>query len=221
MISHQFKTIIFDLDGTLIDTLTDIADAANDALTQAGYPAHPRQKYRLYVGDGLLTLAERMVPAGTPDTAIREIAQKFKTCYKLNWANNSRPYPGILTMLETLQKEEFNLAVLSNKPDEFTHLFVARFFPENTFAQVMGNRPNVPKKPDPTAALAIADYFGTEPAHCLLIGDSSVDMKTGSSAGMTSMGVSWGFRERQELEDSGADFIIDRPADIITHVLTR
>ena len=221
MVSHRFKTIIFDLDGTLIDSLTDIADAANEALKFVGYPAHSKQKYRLYVGDGLLTLAERMVPAGTPESAIREIVDRFKKNYTLNWSSNSHPYPGILETLETLKKEELNLAVLSNKPDDFTQLFVARFFPQNIFAQVMGNRHGVPKKPDPTAALAIADYFGTSPDRCLLIGDSSVDIRTGSSAGMTSMGVSWGFRDRQELEDSGADIIIDRPADIITHVLAR
>ena len=219
MVSYRFNTIIFDLDGTLVDSLSDIAEAANSALAALGFPAHPKEKYRRFVGDGLTTLAERIVPAGSDKSQISETVRQFKIIYQTNWARNSGPYPGIMTMLNTLAAHPVNLAVLSNKPDDFTQLFVARFFPGSMFGQVIGNRENLPKKPDPTGAFTIADYFQVESASCLLVGDSSVDIMTGKSAGMTTMGVTWGFRERQELEESGADIIIDQPSEILSYVL--
>ena len=219
MVSPRFKTIIFDLDGTLVDSLADIADAANAALNLQGMPEHPRDNYRHYVGDGLMTLTERMVPAGTAKSHIVETAELFKVNYQDNWAQSSGPYPGIVAMIDTLVKNKLNIGVLSNKPDNFTQLFVTKFFPGNLFGRVIGNRQDLPKKPDPKGALVIADHFGSEPAFCLLVGDTAVDIKTAQSAGMTSMGVTWGFRGRQELEDSGADIIIDSPSDILSHVL--
>ena len=163
MAHHRFKTIIFDLDGTLIDSLTDIAAAANTVLEELGFPQHPQNSYLNFVGDGLLTLATRMVPAGTSENQVKAVANRFRTIYMDCWAHNSYPYPGILKMLETISQHPVNLAVLSNKPDDFTQLFVNRFFPEKMFGQVLGNRQGVPKKPDPTAALAIADFFGSFP----------------------------------------------------------
>lgn len=215
----QFKTVIFDLDGTLIDTLTDIAQAANQALEEQGFLPHHHDRYQYFVGEGLLVLAQKIVPAGTPENVIRVVVARFRDIYMDCWDRNSRPYPGILEMLESLRRQPVNLAVLSNKPDDFTQLFVARFFAEDTFGQVMGNQQGLPKKPDPTAARVIAEYFGTPPGSCLLVGDSSVDMKTGKAAGMTSLGVSWGFRGRQELIDNGADFIVDHPSEITSHVI--
>ena len=216
---HRYKTIIFDLDGTLVDSLTDIAGAANAVLDERGYPQHPREDYYHFVGDGLLTLAARIVPDGTPDQLINEIADRFRTVYKGCWANNSRPYPGVMQMLGTLSQGGLNLAVLSNKPDEFTQLFVDKFFPGKMFGQVMGNRPSVPKKPNPAAVLSIVNFFGSKNGDCLMVGDSGVDMKTGKNAGMTSLGVSWGFRSRQELIESGADLVIDHPSELISHVI--
>ena len=216
---HRYKTIIFDLDGTLVDSLTDIAGAANAALDERGYPQHPREDYCHFVGNGLLTLAARIVPDGTPDHLINEIADRFRTVYKGCWANNSRPYPGVMQMLETLSQGALNLAVLSNKPDDFTQLFVDKFFPGKMFGQVMGNRPGVNKKPDPAAVLSIVNFFGSKNGDCLMVGDSGVDMKTGKNAGMTSLGVSWGFRSRKELIESGADLVIDNPSELISHVI--
>ena len=215
----RFKTIIFDLDGTLVDSLTDIANAANEVLGELGLPQHPQNKYRNYVGDGLLTLAARVLPEGAPDAQINTVADRFRTVYKDCWADNSRPYPGVLKMLETLNQIPLNLAVLSNKPEDFTQLFVHRFFPEKMFGQVMGHRPGVPKKPDPTAVFAISKYFDSKNRDCLMVGDSGVDMETGKNGGMTSLGVSWGFRSRQELIDSGADLVVDHPSELVSHVI--
>ena len=219
MTSIRLSTIIFDLDGTLVDSLTDIAEASNSALGALGFPTHEVDRYRFFVGDGLMTLARRIVPPGTPDTMVIETANQFKLFYKENWKRTTRLYPGIKKTIARLAGHGLNLAVLSNKPDDFTKLFVNTFFPAQKFGLVFGNRTGVPMKPDPQGAVEIADYFGTAPHACLFIGDTSVDIATGRAAGMTSMGVTWGFRDRQELEDAGADLIIDRPEEIITHVI--
>lgn len=215
----RFSTIIFDLDGTLVDSLADIAVASNKALDVLGFPPHEVDRYRFFVGDGLMTLARRIVPRETPEEMVIETAQQFKLQYKDNWNRTTRPYPGIKTTLASLARHELNLAVLSNKPDDFTRLFVNAFFTAEMFGLVFGNRDQVPKKPDPHGALEIANHFGTAPQACLFIGDTAVDIATGKAAGMTSMGVTWGFRERRELEDAGADLIIDSPEEIIAHVL--
>lgn len=214
----RFTTILFDLDGTLIDTLSDIAEAANNALRASGFPDHPPDRYRYFVGDGLLTLARRIVPEETAEHRIHEIAEEFRRQYEHNWNRNSHPYQGIEPMLNHLVRHDVKLAVLSNKPDDFTQTFVTTFFPGIPFGQVFGDREQVPKKPDPQAALEIAAYFDSHPRSCLFVGDTAVDMLTAKAAGMASMGVTWGFRDRLELERSGADIIIDRPEELIGHV---
>jgi phosphoglycolate phosphatase len=219
MTSIQFYTAIFDLDGTLVDSLVDIAEASNRALGELGFPSHETDRYRFFVGDGLMTLARRIVPRNTPEKLVTETARLFKRHYAGGWQRTTRLYPGIMAMLTRLLEDGVNLAVLSNKPDDFTRLFVSTFFPAEMFGLVFGHRDQVPKKPDPQGALEIADYFGTAPQACLFIGDTSVDIATGKAAGMTSMGVTWGFRKRQELENAGADLIIDRPYEIISHVI--
>lgn len=218
MTAARFSTIIFDLDGTLVDSLADIAEAANRALRTLGYPVHATDQYRFFVGDGLMTLARRIVPENTCEDQVLETARQFKIHYQNNWNHSSQPYPGILPTLDTLAGNDVNLAVLSNKPDDFTQIFVSTFFTGVPFGRVFGNRPQVPKKPHPQAALEIASFFKSEPQTCLFVGDTSVDILTGKSAGMESMGVTWGFRERQEFERAGADIIIDRPEEIISHV---
>lgn len=219
--AKQFTTMIFDLDGTLIDSLLDIADAANKTLESMKYPIHPVDAYRQFVGDGLLTLAQRIAPEHTKEDKIAEIVKMFKVHYDRNWDLHTRPYPGIMDMLQKVAESGINTAVLSNKPDEFTRICAARFFPDIAFGQVFGNRKQVPKKPDPKAALELAAHFQTPPESCLFVGDSRVDIMTGKAAGMTSMGVTWGFRERRELEEAGADIIVDSPADIVSFVLVN
>ncbi|MEJ2057101.1 MAG: HAD family hydrolase [Desulfofustis sp.] len=215
----RFTTILFDLDGTLIDSLGDIAEAANSALRASGYPEHPVDRYRYFVGDGLMTLTRRIVPEDTAEERLPELAEAFRKRYKNSWNRTSRPYQGIDSMLSALAGYGVNLAVLSNKPDDFTQTFVASFFPDVPFGLVFGNRERVPKKPDPQAALEIAEYFDSDPSLCLFVGDTSVDILTAKAAGMMSIGVTWGFRDRYELERSGADIIIDKPAELIGHVI--
>ncbi len=157
----HFSTIIFDLDGTLVDSLLDIAEAANKTLESMKYPVHPVDAYRQFVGDGLLSLAQRIAPEHTLEEKIAEIVDLFKVHYDRNWDQHTRPYPGITNMLQKLVENGLNTAVLSNKPDEFTRNFAARFFPDIAFGQVFGKRQEVPKKPDPQAALEIAAYFRT------------------------------------------------------------
>jgi len=215
-----YKTIIFDLDGTLIDSLADLADAANRALEQLDFPPHDRDAYRFFVGDGLTVLVSRIVPGSATEYQEQKIAELFKHYYERNWKETTRPYPGILKMLKWLASRSIELAVLSNKPDEFTQVYVNHFFPDIPFRIVYGQRPSIPKKPAPDAALEIAAALGCSPDQCLFVGDTHIDIGTGKAAGMTTMGVTWGFRGRAELEKSGADIIIDKPQQLIDHVST-
>lgn len=220
MYKSKYQTLIFDLDGTLIDSLTDIAEAANRALTLLDFPPHPADAYRFFVGDGLAVLAERIVPVGTSRDLAGQVAEQFKIFYEQSWDKTTRPYSGIVEMLEFFKEQPTHLTVLSNKPDEFTQIYVTRFFPDIPFEIVFGKRDSVPKKPAPDAALDIARKLSTDPEQCLFIGDTNVDIRTGQAAGMMTMGVTWGFRGRHELEQSGADFIIDTPRQLIDHVFS-
>jgi phosphoglycolate phosphatase len=210
-----FQAVLFDLDGTLLDTLDDLADTANAALASFNFPTHPKDAYRYFVGDGLRVLVERIMPKTCSELQIADCEASFKRMYAVHWADKSCPYTGIETMLAKLREMGLKLAVLSNKPDDFTSLCVNRYFPENTFTCVQGQREGVPKKPDPAGALIVADRLGMKPAEILYVGDTATDMKTGKGAGMVTAGVLWGFREIHELETNGADYIIRDPQEIV------
>ncbi len=211
--------IIFDLDGTLLDTLEDLADAANATLARFGFPGHATADYRYFVGEGLMTLIERILPEG--NRSQQEIAacmDTFLQLYGQSWDLRSRPYAGTMEMLRQLHQAGLKLAVLSNKPHAFTRLCVHRFFAANTFDFVYGQREGVPKKPDPAGAREIAALMQLDPQQILYVGDSGTDMQTGNGAGMFTMGVLWGFRERQELEKNKAGEIINHPSEIVNYV---
>ncbi len=215
----DIRGVIFDLDGTLLDTLQDLADAANATLDRFGFPVHSTDAYRYFVGEGLMTLIERILPE--KNRSQQEIAacmDTFMQLYGQSWDLRSRPYEGIMEMLGQLHEAGLKLAVLSNKPHAFTQLCVQRFFPSDTFDFVYGQREGVPKKPDPSAAKEIAVLMQLEPQQILYVGDSATDMQTGNGAGMFTMGVLWGFRERQELEKNKAGKIISHPSEIVNHV---
>lgn len=212
-------SIIFDLDGTLLDTLADIADSCNEVLIQHHFPTHPLPAYKGFVGNGLYTLIERMTPADTADHVIQGCAALFTEIYSQNWKRKSCLYDGINAMLSALKGHGKQLAVLSNKPHEFTTLCVDEFFPEGLFSIVYGQRTGFAKKPDPTVALTIAAHLSSRPQDTVFVGDSGVDMKTAKAAGMTAVGVSWGFRSVEELRVNKADIIVHNPLELEQYVL--
>jgi phosphoglycolate phosphatase len=215
----DIRGVIFDLDGTLLDTLEDLVDAANATLARFGFPGHSPAAYRYFVGDGLTTLIERIVPSqNRSQPEITACMDTFLQLYGQGWDVKSRPYAGIIEMLQQLRQAGLQLGVLSNKPHAFTQLCVQRFFAADVFDFVFGQREGVPKKPDPTGAKEIADLMRLQPQQILYVGDTATDMQTGNRAGMLTMGVLWGFRERRELEESKAGTIIAHPLEIVRHV---
>lgn len=215
----RFSAAIFDLDGTLVDTLDDLADTANRMLAEAGYPQHPLQMYRYFVGDGLKVLIERIVPAGTAEEEKKRCSQRFLEIYADHWRRKSCLYPGIDAMLADLKKAGMRLAVLSNKPHSFTLQHIEHFFPEKTFEVVFGQRTGVEKKPSPAALLEIASILDIPLKACVYTGDTAVDMQTGRAAGIFTIGVLWGFRDRRELLENQADMIVQHPMEIVQHAV--
>ena len=211
----RYKAILFDLDGTLLDTLEDLATAANRALGTLGLPAHPTDAYRVFVGDGLRTLAERILPGEQRSAAqVDALVAAFEREYSRTWNERTAPYAGVPEMLDRLTGDGYRMSVLSNKPDAFTRLCVEQLLPHWTFAPLYGQRPGVPKKPDPAAALAIAAELDLDPAEVLYLGDTATDMHTARAAGMAAVGVLWGFRSADELHAAGARHLITHPGEL-------
>jgi len=204
------KTLcIFDLDGTLLNTLADLAAACNLALAELGLPTHPVDAYRLFVGKGMRALMETIVPPGSPKALIDDCTKIFARHYQECWHEKSKPYPGVEELFRRLKKAEVALAILSNKPHEFTLLCVRHFFPAVDFLRVFGLRDGYARKPDPASALELAQIAGMAPQDCFFIGDSAIDIATGDNAGMKTIGVTWGFRGREGLKDSPARYLVD------------
>lgn len=211
-----YRAVIFDLDGTLLDTLADLGESSNAVLEQLGFPTHPLESYRTFVGDGVKVLIERILPEARRDAAtIARGVEVFCEIYGRNWNRLTRPYDGILEMLDELTSRHVPLAVLSNKPHDFTELCVREFLPNQRFAAVIGQREGIPTKPDPAGALEIARNLKLPPAEIAYLGDTSVDMQTARRAGMFAIGAAWGFRSVEELRANGAQRIIARPRDLL------
>jgi phosphoglycolate phosphatase len=210
--------VLFDLDGTLLDTLQDLADSTNRCLARLGLPGHPAEAYRYFVGDGVANLALRALPAERRDPAsVEALKQLFNQDYTGHWADKTRPYEGIAGLLDALSERGRPVAVLSNKPHAFTVEMVRHFLGSWSFAAVYGARDSHPRKPDPTAALEIGAAMGLAPAQVLYAGDTRTDMETARNAGMFAVGVLWGFRPRAELEESGAQALVSRPAELLAY----
>ena len=208
------KAVVFDLDGTLADTLEDLAASANHALHQLGVPTHPTAAFRQYVGDGVVVLARRVLPPGRDDL-VEPAIEGFRRHYAEHWSDRTRPYEGVPELLDGLAARGIPMAVLSNKPDDFTREMVAAFFGRWDFRAVVGHRRDCPPKPDPAGATAVARALAVPPADCLYVGDTHTDMRTAVAAGMVPIGVSWGFRDREELVAHGARVVIDTPTDLL------
>lgn len=212
----DFKAILFDLDGTLLDTLEDLADAANEVLASAGLPVHSVDRYRYFVGDGLVTLITRILPEEMRNKEdVARMAISFREVYATKWNAKTRPYDGVAGLLNGLQEKNIAMNVLSNKPDDFTKICVREFLGKWSFAHVLGNREGAPRKPDPSGALDIAGKLGFVPSEIAYLGDTATDMQTAVAAGMYPVGALWGFRTAQELEDSGAQQLVSRPQDVL------
>lgn len=216
----RYQLVIFDLDGTLLDTLADISGAANAVLAEFGAPTHPPAAYRQFIGDGVATLFQRALPASAsdPDLNARCVAG-FQTAYGRGWANQSAPYGGINELLDTLEQHGVKLAVLSNKPHEFTQLVMRHFFPNSPFHPILGQRAEVPKKPDPAGVHEILQTLAIPADECCYLGDSSVDMETARRAGVLAVGATWGFRSAEELQAYGADVLLDHPLELLPVVI--
>ncbi len=215
-----YTSIIFDLDGTLLDTLDDIAESINSVLISHSFPSHSKESYKGFLGNGLYNLISKSVPENTAKSIIQDCSEAFKEIYSDNWKKNCCPYNGISTMLANLSNQGVKLAVLSNKPHEFTCLFVDEFFPKDMFRVVLGQRDDVEKKPHPAGALAISRILQSRPEKTLFVGDSDVDIQTGRAAGMGTVGVSWGYRSVEELIENRAGIIVNQPSEIVKHVLS-
>ncbi|GAB1354194.1 MAG TPA: HAD family hydrolase [Candidatus Rifleibacterium sp.] len=216
MDTSNYQGIIFDLDGTLLDTLTDLADATNRVLTCHGFATHPVGAYRYFVGDGMRMLVERALP---PEQRVAEVVDQvfseLHADYGENWAVATRPYAGVVELLAGLQQRGIVMSVLSNKPDEFTGVMVRTYFPDIPFKCIYGLSDRVAKKPDPSGALRIAAETGIKPAQTLYLGDTLVDMKTAVSAGMFPIGALWGFRDEPELRAGGAELLLQHPLQLL------
>lgn len=211
-----YRAILFDLDGTLLDTLADIANATNAALRAMGFPEHPTDAYRIFVGDGVENLVRRVIPAERHDPAVlHELAQRMRGEYGQHWADHTRPYPGVAELLDGLTQRGIPMTIVSNKPHAFTLLCVERFLSQWTFAAVQGEQPPVPKKPNPAMPLQIARSLNLAPADFIYLGDTNTDMQTAVDAGMFPVGALWGFRDAQELVLNGARVLIANPVDLL------
>ena len=200
-----FDAVIFDLDGTLLDSLEDIAAAANLVLSEIDKPTHPVADYKQLVGDGLAMLFQRAVPECESAPKLKEeCLRRFEAAYSECWNNRSKPYQGIENLLKTLNERHVRMSVLSNKGDVFTKRCVQHFFRNAEFEVVLGQTDRFPRKPDPASAIWLAEQFAVDVDRIAYVGDTNTDMKTALGGGLYAIGVTWGFRPESELVAAGA-----------------
>lgn len=209
----MINTIIFDLDGTLVDSLVDLANTTNQILQEYNYPTYPVDKYRHFVGNGIIKLIERVLPQGNKEK-VTEFKKRFDQLYEQKCLENTKPYPGIKELINDLVNKGYNLAVVTNKPHDHAVKIVKTLFPD-CFDYVFGNNPLQPKKPDPCLTNLAINLLDVKKNQVVYIGDSDVDMQTALNTKVKSIGVAWGFRGREELLASGADAIANQASDIM------
>ncbi len=213
-----FKAVIFDLDGTLIDSLEDLADSANEALAKHGFASHPTAAYKKFVGNGVRQLIKSAVPAGTEEEIVDSILADYRIIYNNNYVNKTKPYDNIPEMLRQLKNAGIKMAVCSNKPHMPTNEIVEKVLGKDCFEVIFGEREGVPRKPDPAALLEAAEHMGITPAEVVYLGDSGGDMISARNAGMCAAGALWGFREKAELEECGSQVLFSDPLQLVEYV---
>ena len=213
----KYKAIIFDLDGTLLDTLTDLAEGTNYALRVNGFPERTIDEIRRFVGNGARKLVERAVPDGQVEAALEQVRQDFNVYYKVHCKDHTGPYPGIMEMLQSLIKAGYTLGVVSNKPDFAVQELIPDYFP-GIFASVSGERQGVAKKPAPDLIWEAMKNLGAGSSDAIYVGDSEVDLEAAANAGIPCISVAWGFKGRKFLEEQQAEMIIETPADIFHYL---
>lgn len=217
----MIKAVIFDMDGTVADTLASIAGFGNAALLAHGFPALETELYRQLVGNGADVLIRRMLASTGmehSEETVRAVRKTYDTLYEADPTKLVTPYPGILDMLKKVRAAGIKTAILSNKPDNMTCFIADALFP-GLFDIVHGQRDGIPKKPDPSAVLMLCEELNVTPADCLYVGDSGVDMQTGNNAGIVSVGVTWGFRGTEELRENGAHHLADTAAELLKIIM--
>ena len=209
----RYKAIIFDLDGTLLDTLADLAEGTNYALRVNGFPERTIDEIRRFVGNGARKLIERAVPDGQIEAALEKVRQDFDIYYKVHCKDHTGPYPGIMEMLQELVQQGYALGVVSNKPDFAVQELIPEYFPD-IFASVSGERQGVAKKPAPDLIREAMKNLQADSSNAVYVGDSEVDLEAAVNAGIPCISVAWGFKGRRFLEEQHAGMIIETPAEI-------
>jgi phosphoglycolate phosphatase len=212
----NFKAVIFDLDGTLVNSIEDLADSMNRVLSQNNLPVHNMEAYKYFVGNGLRNLVKAALPESRQEEAfIKNAMAEMMETYSHNCIKKTTVYEGVPDLLDGLVLRDMKAAVFSNKPDELTKKVVKALFPGYHFEEVIGFTHDSLKKPNPAVSLHICDTFGLPPKNVLYVGDSGVDMQTANSAGMIAVGALWGFRTKEELALNGARYFLNHPLDLL------
>ncbi|MBE7060524.1 MAG: HAD family hydrolase [Ruminococcaceae bacterium] len=216
------KACIFDMDGTTVNTINSIAHFANKALNKYGLPSIETERYKLLVGNGAVTLVKRMIAeTGGSAEQFEKVLNEYNTTYDNDFMYLTKPYEGITGLLESLKKSGIKTAIVSNKPDSTAKKVSDKLFGEKLIDVCFGAREGVPLKPDPAAVFEVMEILGVAPQECLYIGDTAVDMTTGKNAGIFTIGVLWGFRDRKEIESAGADMVTDNVNDILKTAIEK
>lgn len=214
----MYKHVIFDLDGTLLNTIDDLADTGNHVCTLHGWPTHTVDAFKLMVGNGIPKLVERFAPQGTSQEVLDQAFQEFMDWYGVHKEDKTAPYAGMPEVTKALREAGVSIAVLSNKADVMAGPVVEHYYP-GIFPVVQGALPGLPTKPDPTLLHKLMDRLGATQEDTLFVGDSNVDIRTAKNGGLTGCGVLWGFRSREELEAAGADVIVSTPQELLDLIL--
>lgn len=210
----MIDTVIFDLDGTLLNTLDDLTDSVNFALGEMGYPLHTADEVRMMVGNSVVYLIEKALPEGVDKETFDKTLALFESHYQTNMRNKTAPYDGIMPMLEKVKADGYKMAVVSNKPDVFTKELVSELFGEY-IPLAIGRSDDMPRKPAPDMVLYAMDKLGSDKSTTVYVGDSEVDAVTSKNAGLPCVGCLWGFRDRETLESAGAEYIVSSPDELV------